>query len=111
MRNPELVSGDLNIIKKSMTPTEYKGFLKGRILELRLLCSEPNVDIESITKLIALYQVELDLMNPKTKKDLKDKLDEMNDDLDADVDVEKIYEQKVAEKATEAQQTEEENKF
>lgn len=111
MRNPELISGDLNIIKKSMTPTEYKGFLKGRILELRLLCSEPNVDIESITRLIAVYQVELDLMSPNTKKILKERLDEMNEDTDADVDVEEAYEQKVAEKSSEAKETEEEKKF
>ena len=56
------LAGDLQIIKKTMTPTEFKGYLKGRVLELRLACAEPDIVVSELQKLIAVYSDELNSM-------------------------------------------------
>ena len=65
MRNYISLAGDLQIIKKTMTPTEFKGFLKGRLLELRLACAEPDIVVSDLQKMIAVYSEELNSMNDK----------------------------------------------
>lgn len=64
------LAGDLQIIKKTMTPTEFKGYLKGRVLELRLACAEPENDVVELQKLIAIYYEELASMVESKVKEL-----------------------------------------
>ena len=56
------LSGDIQIIKKTMTPTEFKGYLKGRVLELRLACAEPDIVVSELQAMIAVYSEELNSM-------------------------------------------------
>lgn len=71
-RNYISLAGDLQIIKKTMTPTEFKGYLKGRVLELRLACAEPENDVVELQKLIAVYSDELNSMVIEKKQTLED---------------------------------------
>lgn len=64
------LAGDLQIIKKTMTPTEFKGYLKGRVLDLRLACAEPENDVIELQKLIAIYYEELASMVESKVKEL-----------------------------------------
>ena len=64
------LAGDLQIIKKTMTPTEFKGYLKGRVLELRLACAEPNIVVSELQKLITVYSDELNSMIESKVKEL-----------------------------------------
>jgi hypothetical protein len=64
-KNPQTLAGDLQIIKKTVTPTEYKGYLKCRILELRLLCSEPECDVKAVQYLLSDLNAELESMTQK----------------------------------------------
>lgn len=70
------LAGDLQIIKKTMTPTEFKGYLKGRVLELRLACAEPENDVVELQKLIAVYSDELNSMIESKVKELQYNNDE-----------------------------------
>lgn len=65
------LAGDLQIIKKTMTPTEFKGYLKGRVLELRLACAEPENDVVELQKLIAVYYDELASMIESKVKEIQ----------------------------------------
>lgn len=70
------LAGDLQIIKKTMTPTEFKGYLKGRVLELRLACAEPENDVVELQKLIAVYSDELNSMIESKAKETQYNSDE-----------------------------------
>ena len=62
------LAGDLQIIKKTMTPTEFKGYLKGRVLELRLACAEPDIVVSELQAMIAVYSEELNAMTAEKKQ-------------------------------------------
>lgn len=62
------LAGDLQIIKKTMTPTEFKGYLKGRVLELRLACAEPDIVVSELQAMITVYSEELNAMTAEKKQ-------------------------------------------